>query len=183
MCAAFLFMDSKDSFYFGYFSKTKGLKGELQVYIETEFADAYTEANIVFVEIQGKLIPHFVLAYTNQGNKTASILLEDIDHIDKSTPLKGKKVFFPLSQQYQPAEEEVWLKNLPGFSVTDKTFGPMGTISEVREMPQQTIIAVQLGEKEILFPLTEDFIVKVNNKAKHLDVDLPDGLIALYLEA
>src|SRR5690554_5049695 len=87
-------METKDSFYIGYISKTRGLKGEVQLFFE--FRD-YQELNldVLFLEIDRKLVPFFVQSAYVQPNSTAYLFLEDIDHIDKAQSLLRKKVYLP----------------------------------------------------------------------------------------
>ena len=41
---------------------------------------------------------------------------------------------------------------------------------------------VSYKETEILFPLNEDFIVEIDDEEKILTLDLPEGLLDIYLE-
>jgi 16S rRNA processing protein RimM len=62
-------MKIEDCFYIGYITKTKGLKGEVQVYFEYEdYEDLILDS--VFAEINGKLVPYFVAKYKLQNNST-----------------------------------------------------------------------------------------------------------------
>ena len=65
--------------------------------------------------------------------------------------------------------------------VTDETHGELGEILEVNEYPQQFVATVSYQEKEIMFPLNDDMIVEIDEDASTLLVDLPDGLLDIYL--
>ena len=52
---------------------------------------------------------------------------------------------------------------------------------EVNEYPQQFVATVMYKETEILFPLNEDFIVEFDEDEKTLTLDLPEGLLDIYL--
>ena len=50
-------------------------------------------------------------------------------------------------------------------------------MEDIFETPQQLLAQVTYQEKEILIPLNEDFIIKIDNKKKSISLQLPDGLI------
>ena len=49
------------------------------------------------------------------------------------------------------------------------------------EYPTQAVIQVMHDGKEILIPIHDDIIQKVNKKAKTLNINAPEGLIDMYL--
>lgn len=52
-------MTIEQSFYIGYITKTRGLKGEVQLFFEFEdYMDL--EFDVLFVEVNKKLVPYFV---------------------------------------------------------------------------------------------------------------------------
>ncbi len=173
-------MVKEEAFYIGYITKTKGLKGEVQMYFEFE-AYEDLELDVLFVEMNGKMVPFFVDKHKLYPNSTALFYFEDIDHIDKAQPLVKKKVYLPLSKMPERGEDDFTYNDLKGYSVSDETHGQLGEIIEVNEYPQQFVATVLYQEKEILFPLNEDMIVEIDEEEKILYVDLPEGLLDLYL--
>ncbi|MFD2743531.1 MULTISPECIES: ribosome maturation factor RimM [Sphingobacterium] len=174
-------MTIDESFYIGYISKTRGLKGELQFFFEFE---DYKELDfdVLFVEINKKLVPFFVDQIKVQSNSTAYLNLEDVDHIDKAQPLVRKKVYLPKDKMPVRDPDDFRYTDLVGFEVMDNQEGKLGIITGVQELPQQHIATVDMGGKDLLFPLTEQLIVKVGKDEKLLEVTLPEGLVALYRE-
>ena len=175
-------MQKEEAFYIGYFTKTKGLKGELQLYFEF---DAYEDLDldVVFADVNGKMVPFFVEKHKLYPNNTGLFYFEDLDHIDKAQALVKKKVYLPLSKMPERDEDDFTYEDLVGFTVTDETHGELGEIIEVNEYPQQFVATILYKEKEILFPLNEDIIIEFDEDEKTLEVDLPEGLLDLYLNA
>jgi len=174
-------MKIEDCFYIGYITKTKGLKGEVQVYFEyDEPADLPLES--VFAEINGKLVPFFISTYKLQNNQTGNFYFDDIDTIEKAQSLIRKKLFLPNTLK-PVSDDEFLITDLKGFIVHDETIGELGEIIEIHEYPQQFVAVVAYKFKEIMFPLNDDLIVEINEGNGILKVDLPDGLIDLYLES
>ena len=175
-------MTKEEAFYIGYFTKTKGLKGELQLYFEF---DAYEDLDldVVFAEVNGKMVPFFVEKHKLYPNNTGLFYFEDLDHIDKAQALVKKKVYLPLSKMPERDEEDFTYEDFVGFTVTDETHGELGEILEVNEYPQQFVATLLYKKKEILFPLNEDMIIEFDEDEKTILVDLPEGLLDLYLNA
>jgi 16S rRNA processing protein RimM len=98
-------MKIEDCFYIGYITKTKGLKGEVQVFFEYDEPDDL-ELETLFVEINGKLIPFFVSSYKLQNNQTGYFFFDDIDTIEKAEKLIRKKIYLPntLKPEVEPGD-------------------------------------------------------------------------------
>lgn len=63
-------MNIEDSFRIGTFIKTKGLKGELQLYVDFDNLDLI-DFNAIFVDMAGKLVPYFVESVKYHPNNIA----------------------------------------------------------------------------------------------------------------
>ena len=174
-------MTIDQSFYIGYISKTRGLKGELQLFFEFEDYQ-YLDIDVLFVEINKKLVPYFVENIKLQSNSTAYLNLEDVDHIDKAQPLVHKKLYLPNDKMPERDPDDFRLTDLKGFLVIDEVHGELGEIVEVQELPQQFIARVDFNGKELMFPLNDDLILGIDPEEEIIEVDLPEGLVELYSE-
>jgi len=173
-------MNIEEAFYIGYVTKTKGLKGEVQIFFEYEEPELL-DLDVIFAEINGKLVPFFVSSCKLQNNNTANLYFDDVDHIDKAQPLVRKKIYLPLSKKPERDEDEFFYTDLKGFIAVDETLGPLGEILEVHEYPQQFVATVKYKDAEVMFPLNEDFILEIDDEERVLTVDLPEGLLDIYL--
>ncbi|GGC55746.1 ribosome maturation factor RimM [Pedobacter quisquiliarum] len=173
-------MKLEEAFYIGYITKTKGLKGEVQVYFEYDSPELL-DLDVVFAEISGKMVPYFVSVCKLQNNQTANICFDDIDHIDKAQALVKKKIYLPLDKMPDRSDDDFHYNDLIGFMVTDETLGELGEILDVNEYPQHFVATMNYKEKEVLFPLNEDMILEIDLDEETILVDLPEGLLDLYL--
>ena len=57
----------------------------------------------------------------------------------------------------------------------------MGPINDVLEYPTQAILQVFKDKKEVLIPILDHVIQKVDRQARKLYIKAPDGLIDMYL--
>ena len=174
-------MTLEESFYIGYITKTRGLKGEMQLFFEFEdYLDL--DFDVLFVEMNKKLVPYFVDNLKIQKNSTAYLNLEDVDHIDKAQPLIKKKVYLSLDKMPERDPDDFRYTDLVGYVVIDEQEGELGELTHVQEMPQQFMATVAFEEKELLFPLNDDLIVGIDPEEEVLVVNLPEGLVDLYRE-
>lgn len=175
-------MDIKETFYIGYITKTRGLKGEMQLYFEFEdYADL--DLDVIFVELNKKLVPFFVDHIKIHNNSTAYLTLEDVDHVDKVQALLRKKVYLPLDKMPERDPDDFRYTDLIGYLVFDEEEGEIGEITDIQELPQQVMATVDFEGKELLFPLSDDLILGIDEEEQVLEVALPEGLVDLYRES
>lgn len=173
-------MKIEECFYLGYITKTRGLKGEIQVFFEYEEPENL-EFKSFFIDINGKLIPYFISSYKLQNNQTGYFFLDDVDTIEKAQKLLRKKIYLPESLKPERNEDEFFITDLKGFIVHDKTYGELGEIIEIHEYPQQYVAVVPYKFREIMFPLTDDFIKEIDEENGIVYMSLPEGLIDVYI--
>lgn len=173
-------MEITDHFYIGYISKTRGLKGEVQLFFDFDDYDNL-ELDVLFLQLNGKLVPYFVERVNMLPNRTAYLFFEDVDHVDIAKPLVRKRVYLPNDKRPERHPDDFRLTDLKGFTVIDKVHGTLGEIIEVHQYPQQHVAAVMHKGNEVLFPLTDEWMLSIDRANNTLEVDLPDGLIDIYL--
>ncbi len=172
-------MKIEECFYVGYITKTKGLKGEVQVYFEYDEPEALG-LKLVFIEIEGKLVPFYVTSYKLQPNHTGNFYFDNLDTIEKAEKIIRKKIYLPNTQLPVKEDHEFFITDLKGFIVFDEKAGELGEIIEIHEYPQQFIAVVPYKFNEIMFPLNDEIIKEIDEENGILKVDLPDGLIEVY---
>lgn len=173
-------MKVEDCFRIGSVIKTRGLKGELQAYIDFAGAETLKFDNL-FLQSAGKLVPYFVQSFKIPQKNTAYIYLEDIDHIDKAMPLVKKDIYLANKFKPEKSEDEFTLRDLEGFTAVDEDEGELGKIIEIQEFPQQLMATVIYQEREVLIPLIEEIITGIDLNNEIVYVDLPEGLLDIYL--
>ncbi|MBX2939742.1 MAG: 16S rRNA processing protein RimM [Ferruginibacter sp.] len=156
-----------------------GLKGEVILVHHLGKKTSLQDVRALFIkDTQQQLIPWFIEKATARNEEECLVKLEDIH------TREGAKKVFP---------KEVWLTetdfqklvaaNAPiallGYEVIhEKT--PLGIISEVIEQPHQVLCALTYKDKEVLIPLHQGTLIKIDRKQKKVFVQLPDGLLEVY---
>lgn len=171
-------MKVEDCFEIGYISKTRGLKGEVQVAFTFDEPEKL-KISAVFIEINNKLVPYFVSNYKIPMPMIGYFNFEDIDHIDKASTITKRKIFLPNKLKPKRKKGEFFFTDLIGFVANDAQAGDLGNILDVQEYPQQFIATIKYQEKDVLIPLNEAFIAEIDMTKKTVHFNLPEGLLEL----
>lgn len=173
--------DKDKYFQLGRVVKVHGYKGELVILLDTDNPEEYANIEALFLNIDGSLVPFWITSIRINEN-LAVVNLDDITEKESAIRLLKKEVFLPIQDLQILEDNDFYFHEIIGFSVHDKKHGNIGMVADVLERPEQELIRILKGETEILIPLTDDMIRKVDRKKKTLHISTPDGLIELYIE-
>ena len=174
-------MTTEECFRVGSILKPKGLKGELHLYVDFEGLENI-KFNTLFIDTAGKLVPYFVASIKYLQKNAAYLVLEDVDTIEKASLLVRKNIYLPNKLKPKKKKQEFTLMDLKGFTAIDENEGELGVISDIHQYPQQLIAAVTFKNCEVLFPLNEEIIKGIDLVKEIVTVDLPEGLLDIYLD-
>ena len=173
-------MNKNDCFFFGKVTKTHGLKGEITIKLDVVNPADFKDLRYILIEDRGNLIPYFIENQKINGDKMF-VQLQDVKSMEQAVVFLGKGVFLPNEMLPELDENDFYFKEIKGFTLIDEAKGEVGKISDVLEYPTQAVIQVMRDGKEILIPIHDDIIRKVNKKSKTLNIKAPEGLIDMYL--
>jgi 16S rRNA processing protein RimM len=168
-------MAYKNDILLGQITKVSGYQGAVAVKLEKNFPENILPDESVFLEIEGRPVPFFISCYEYTGADILKLTFEGYDTIEKVSEFIGCRVFLTSGKSESSKAEEINI--LVGFSVLVKNDKLLGTIKDIIESPGQWLInIISPGNKEMLVPFHEDFIVSINKPAKTVIMDLPEGL-------
>jgi len=165
-------------FKIGKLIKPHGIKGEISFAFDNDVFDK-VDCTYIICRVDGIFVPFFIDEYRFKGSETALIKFEDIDNEEKAQRLAGLDVYFPRKYYEEDIQEDIeysW-NYFIGFSVNDKTAGPLGTIEAIDDKTLNILFLIKDGDIETIIPATEDFIENIDPKKKILYVNLPEGLL------
>lgn len=174
-------MNTDECFQLGYVIKKHGLKGEVNIFLDVDAPEAYKDLESVFVELNDKLVPFFIESLSLKGNK-AIARFEDVNTADKADDLKGKKLYLPLAALPDLGEGQFYYHQVISYDVIDVSAGSIGKLKDVYMSSHQDLLAIDHSGKEILVPVNDEIIIGVDHSAQVLKVDLPEGLLDIYLD-
>lgn len=173
-------MKIKDCFQLGYIVKPHGIQGALTIYLDTDNPEQYTKMETVYVEFQHKLLPFFIEHLQISGNR-ANVKFHDIDGIEAASSYKGCALYLPLSMLPPLDDQQFYYHEIVGFSVQEASYGMLGEVTNVYEGHGNDLLAIDYKGNEVLVPIRDEFIIGIDKQAKLMRLDLPDGLIDIYL--
>lgn len=173
-------MKKEDCFYLGRIAKTHGIKGEVTIKIDADDPSAYLDMKHFFLEYNKVLTPFFVEKLIMSGDKFFATI-QDVKTIEAAQALVGKEVYLPLEMLPKLSGKQFYFHEVIGFTLVDDVKGELGPIKDILEYPTQAIIQVVKDGKEVLIPVLDDIIQKVDRKSRKLFVKAPEGLIDMYL--
>ncbi len=173
-------MTQEDCFELGHISKTHGLKGEVVLFLDVDNPEAYEDMESMFIEVRNELVPFFIEQMYIRGSK-AIVKFEGFENIEKATELLKKKAFLPLDNLPELKDGQFYYHDVIGFRVIDKTLGSLGLVSSVYSLDQGDLLVMEYQEKEVLIPINDTNVLKADMELMEIYVDLPDGLLEVYL--
>jgi 16S rRNA processing protein RimM len=174
-------MNRDDFYYLGKIKKTSGYKGNLVFFFDVDDISYYKELEAVFVKINEELIPFAINSLQIKDNKSAFVKLEDIDSEDQAAVLTGQELYLPLSFLPPLSGNKFYYHEVIGFDVVDITNGNIGKIESFIEQAAQALFIIKYNEKEILIPVADNIIKKVDRINRIIEIEAPSGLIDIYL--
>lgn len=183
-------MRKEDCFYLGKIAKKFSFKGEVLAYLDTDEPALYENLESVFVDLGNNLVPFFLEQSALHKGELLRIKFEDVDSEEDAEALMGAALYLPLSMLPKLEGNQFYFHEVIGFAVQDKTLGHVGVIEAVNDSAAQAYFEVRNGEKDssgseqakqILIPMIDQFLVEVDRKGKKVVMDLPQGLVDLYL--
>ena len=175
-------MRKDECFYLGKIAKKFSFKGEVLCYLDTDEPEMYQNLESVFVQMNRNLVPFFIEQSSLHKDKFLRVKFEEVDSEAEAENLLGSELYLPLTLLPQLEGNQFYYHEIIGFKVVDQRLGDIGTIHSIIENTAQPLFELFKGEKQILIPMIDDFIVEVNRSKKEITMNTPVGLVDLYLE-
>jgi len=158
-----------------------GLQGEYILKHSLGKKTTLQGVNALFVEERkNSFIPYFVQKTSSKDHEHVFVKFEGIDNKEDARRLLQMGVYMEEADFKKQTASSAPL-SLLGFTVHDKQLGILGVIEEIIEMPMQVLAKLVITGKEVLLPINDQSLVKVDKKQQIVHVDLPEGLLDIYL--
>ena len=157
-----------------------GLKGELILQHNLGKKSSLKGLNAFFIEERKtSFIPWFIESTRIKSEEEIYIKLQDVNTREAAIKLTQKEVWV-TEGDFKKFSAKTSPINLLGYDIieNDQT---LGKVLEVIEQPHQVLCRIEIKGKEAFIPLHEDTIVKIDKKKNQVIVELPEGLLEIYL--
>jgi 16S rRNA processing protein RimM len=157
-----------------------GLTGELLLKHELGKKTSLKGLQAIFVEEKkNTFLPWFIESAKTKSEEEIYIKLEGINSREAAIRLTQKEIWVPEIDFKKFASKSAPASLLGYTIINDKE--PLGEILEIIEQPHQLLCRLEIKGKEVLIPLHEQTLQKINHTKKEVLVELPDGLLEIYL--
>ena len=157
-----------------------GLKGELILKHELGKKSSLKDLKTVFIEEKkNNFLPWFISSARIKNEEETYIKFEGVEVREAATKLTQKNVWV-TEENFKKLAAKSSPVNLLGYTVINEK-NNLGKILEVMEQPHQLLFKLEINNKEALIPMNENTLKKIDHKKKQVIVELPEGLLEIYL--
>ena len=174
-------MDKANCFHLGYVAKLHGYKGEVSLFLDVTNPGDYDRLDMIFIDLNDQLTPFFIERSKIRNNGYLTVKLENIDSEEAAKRIVRRKIYLPDEILPELDGVHFYDHEVLGFKVIDKDFGEVGTLEMIIDNKVNPLLQIDHKGKEVLLPLIDGLVQKVDRKKKELHVSAPDGLIELYV--
>ena len=168
-------LKKEDFTYFGKFLKPHGTKGEIT--LQSESITLGDDCDFVACEIDGILVPFFFESTRPKNGDTIIAKIERMNSAEEVAYLTNRSAYIP--KEWTEDNEILSWGYFKEFKAIDETAGELGKVVDIDESTINTLFVIENGNKEILVPVQEEFIVDIDHDNKVITFSLPEGLVTL----
>ena len=155
---------------------THGVNGELKVMPLTSDITRFDYLKLVWLEQNGKQIEHFV-EKARYHKDFVLLTLRGVDTMEKAAALKDCELKVDRRHARPLEENEYFIADLIGCRVYENGVF-LGKVTDVLQTGRNDVYVTEGGKYgEILIPALEQVVRKVDVENRHIDVELPEGLV------
>ncbi|WP_127022332.1 ribosome maturation factor RimM [Flagellimonas beolgyonensis] len=174
-------MRKEDCFYLGKVVSKYSFKGEVLVKLDTDEPDIYENMESVFVSLGNNLVPFFIDRCRLHKSNLLRIDFEEVKDEPTADKIIGAELYLPLSMLPPLSGNKFYFHEVIGFTLMDEVHGDIGVIQSINDSASQDLFEVEKEGKQLLIPINDDIITKVDRKNRTIHVKTPEGLVDLYL--
>ena len=157
-----------------------GLTGELLLKHELGKKTSLKGLQAIFIEEKkNSFLPYFIETTKIKSEEEIYIKLEGVNTREAAMTLTQKQAWL-LEADFKKFAAKSAPASLLGYTIINNNES-LGEILELTEQPHQLLCRLEIKGKEVLIPLHEETLQKVNHSKKEVLVKLPDGLLEIYL--
>jgi 16S rRNA processing protein RimM len=182
--------------------RPRGNKGEVAAQLLTDFPERLTKLTEVFLGASGRAVAEPQLTalkscWLSQNHKGQAVFhFDGCNSISDAEKFRGLDVLLPIEQRATLAAGQYFVDDLVGCLVFENFAEPaavssspcslatapalLGVVKDVQFTGEGVsgtpLLAVDTSSGELLVPLAEDICLRVDTRARRIDVVLPEGL-------
>lgn len=154
----------------GYVSGAFGIRGEINVIADTEYADSLFDYPVWWLGRDGNWKPYTLIKGGVHTKKLAA-QLEGVNDRDQAFALRGCEIAVPRSQMPDLGDDEYYWVDLVGLEVRNTQDERLGVVERLFATGANDVLVVKDGDTERLLPFVGAVVLKVDRAAKVITAD------------
>jgi len=176
-------MRKEDCFYLGKIVSKYSFKGEVLAKLDTDDPEIYQNMESVFVALGNNLIPFFMKHCVLHKTDLLRIRFEEVSNEEDAHRILGAKLYLPLTMLPELSGNKFYYHEVIGFRLLDSVHGDIGYIIAVNDTTAQALFEVKKDGHELLIPINDQIINRVDRENKTIEITTPEGQVDLYLSS
>ena len=145
----------QDLFPIGKILKTRGLKGEVRVFLYNVDSNIISQ-NIFFWIKRDNCFKSYNVEFSKKSTKYQLVKFTDIINIDQAQKICDKKLYVSRLDLFD--KKGYYLIDLIGFLVKDELNIDYGKVVDIINLPTNDSLLIDYHNKEIIIPIMDNFI-------------------------
>ena len=173
----------KDYYYLGKITKKYSFKGEVLLKIDTDEPTYYKKIKSLFIYNKNKLTLHKIEVARFHKDSVLRLKFEGINSEEEANSIINCDIYLPLNNLPVLTGNKFYYHDVLNYLIIDENFGEIGKITNIKENISQDLFVIDYNKNEVLIPIHDEFIIKVDRNKKQIIVKTPEGLINLYINS
>ena len=172
-------MEKQDCYYLGKIVSKFSFRGEVLLKLDSDESPSL-KLKTIFIEIDKILVPFSIVKISLHKSSLLKIKFDGVDSETLADKILRRNTFLPLNDLPKLDSNKFYYHEIIGFKAEDLHRGEIGIIKEVNDQTSQPVVKINTNEnKEVMIPLVDDFLIKLERNKKKIIFNLPQGLIDL----
>ena len=175
-------MTQDNCFLLGKITKPYSFRGEVVLWMDVDDSEPYEGVNTLWLPQQGILVPYAVESLRRNKDRFV-VRLADVNTETAAKQLSGKDVWLPLAEMAPMEDGKFYFHEVRGWTAIDRSTGDaVATIVHVVDQGAYPMLEVEFDNgNQGFIPLPDHVQVDVKREEQKLALDLPEGLLDVYL--
>ena len=175
-------MRKEECFYLGKIVSKYSFKGEVLIKLDTDEPELYENLESVLISFGNSLIPFFIKRSRLHRSNLLRVDFEEVSEEADADRIIGAEVYLPLEFLPKLSGNQFYFHEVIGFTLVDSVYGNIGTIVSINDSASQALFVAEKEGKQLLIPVNDEIISRIDRAQKTIFVTAPDGLVSLYLD-